>query len=112
MIFAIARNKEVPEFAISDFEIAGNIVDTCLGYMASLVSGGISETPYEDSQQKVLAFIKEHESGATATDIHQKFKSIKLKDRRDMLVDMESQELIRVEKMIGKTRPVYIYKAR
>ena len=98
MIFAIAGNKQCPTFKRWHMDIARNIVDTCLGYMIHLAEDHVSDTDYETSQQRVLVFLRSRSGGVPMTELNNKFRSIKAKERRDLLVDMINQNVISVSR--------------
>jgi hypothetical protein len=113
MVFAISENQAVPYFKPWHVEYARNIVDTCLNYMASLASESVADSEYEGLQQKVIRFLKVHKNGVTMTELNNRFRSVKSKERREMLVDMVSQGVIIIEKITDKSiRPKEIIRIK
>jgi len=110
MIFAIARNKLMPEFKKQDFEIAKKIVDSSIKYMCHLANNHISDSEYEGLQQKILKYLKTKPNGVGMTDLNNKFRSIKARERREMLADMVNQGVITIEKGGIGQRPKEIVK--
>lgn len=97
MIFAISDNGRDPRFSEYHVTIARNIVDVCMGYMVGLANGYVSDNDYEAQQQKIVKFLKTKRTGASMNELHTKFRSIKAKERRDILSDMVAQGVISVE---------------
>lgn len=111
MMFAIGRDKQFPAFSPQDFSIAAKLVDSCLAYMAFLASDHISDSAYEDDQKKILHFLKRHKNGVSITVLNNNIRSIKSRDRKDLLADMISLELIEIIEVKGKTKKGHIVKA-
>lgn len=105
MIFAIADNKQAPVFTPQHFCIATNIVDTCLGYMANLAVDHMAENDYEANQQRILNYLRGKPDGASMSELNNRFRSIKSKERRDMLIDMINQELVYIERVGDSGKP-------
>jgi hypothetical protein len=113
MIFAIARNKGYPEFQKLDFDIATNIVDTCLGYMSNLASNNMAETEHETAYIEILNYITMFNGiGVSKTALFRRFRKHKRRDMDDLISAMIDQEVITAEKgMSAKGKPCVTYKA-
>lgn len=101
MIFAIARDKENPEFQKSDFDIAKNIVDMSINYMASLVNNNMADNSYEGYYLKVLNYMEKH-NPISRSQLGQRFRSLKTKELEDILTALENNDEIR--KIVSQTR--------
>jgi hypothetical protein len=97
MIFAISDNKNDPRFSEYHVTIARNIVDVCMEYMVGLANGYVSENDYEAQQQKIVKFLRTKRKGASMSELHTRFRSIKARERRDILSDMAAQGVISIE---------------
>jgi hypothetical protein len=112
MIFAIARNLQVPTFQKEDFDVAVEIVDCSIKYMAGLVGDRMSENDYERNYVEILEFIKKAEDeGLTRSQIFRRFRKYRRKDIDDFIGGMIEQEVVTAEKVVTKTKPIVIYRA-
>lgn len=112
MIFAIARNKDKPEFEQKDFDIAQLIVESSIEYLSHLASSHMSETPQEESNNDIVNAIKDAGGKMGRRDIMRKFRKLKKRDLDDIINGLIEQEVIDTEKGIedGKGRPKTYYK--
>jgi hypothetical protein len=112
MIFAIARNKDKPEFEPQDFDIAQMIVESSIEYLSHLASSRMSETPQEETNNEVLEAIKDAGGKMGRRDILRKFRKLKQRDLDAIISGLIEQEMIEVEKSAdeGKGRPKTYYK--
>jgi len=106
MIFAIARNMQLPEMTVQDFDYAKKMVDASIAYMADLAINHMADSEYESVQQKILAYLKARpKKRASMSEISNRFRGVKMKERRDILADMAGQGVINIEIAgSGKTR--------
>lgn len=111
MIFAIGESKQYPTFSKRHIEIAKNTVDTCMAYMVSLASEHVSDSEYETIQQRILLYLKGKKDGATMSELNNNFRSVKAKERRDILIDMITQGVVTIEKEGDKQKPKEIVRA-
>jgi hypothetical protein len=107
MIFAIARNKEMPEFQAEDFEIARHIVDESIQYMTSLIGDKLPETDHEAAIIEVLAYIqKAGKAGVAKAALSNRFRKYKARDLNDILSSLIEQGAVNAEREdSGKGRP-------
>lgn len=115
MIFAIARNKEMPEMCKRDFEIARHIVDESIEYMTGLIGDKLPETDHEAAIIEVLAYVqKAGKGGITKTLLYKKFRKYKARELNDMLSSLIEQGAIESvrEDGGGSGRPSVRYVAK
>lgn len=111
MIFAIARDKDCPEFIQEDFDIAQIIVESSIEYLSYLAGDCLSETPQEESNQEIVKAIKAAGGVMGRRDIMRKFRKLKKRDLNDVLDALIEQEIIEAEKESdGKGRPKVSYR--
>lgn len=112
MIFAIARNKNKPEFEPRDFDLAQMIVESSIEYLEYLAGSHMSETPQEEGNNEVVNFIKASGGKTGRKEIMRKFRKFKKRDLDDILSGLIEQETIEAERVMpdGKGRPTTYYK--
>lgn len=110
MIFAIARNKDKPEFQAADFDIAQMIVESSIEYLTHLASHHMSETLQEESNHEVLNAIIASDGRMGRKDIMRKFRKLKKRDLDEVISGLLEQETIEVEKITEGGRPKVFYK--
>lgn len=104
MIFAIARNKEVPEFCPNDFTMASYIVDESIQYMAMLSVDHMADNGHEAQRQQVAKFIKEHgKKGVMHSVVTKRFRSIAPKDFEAVIKGLLGEDTIKIDG--GQNRP-------
>lgn len=113
MIFAIARNKTLPEFKKVDFDIAKSIVDASIHYMCNLIGENLAENDYEKSYVEILEFFKQNSPNPiTRTQLFKRFRKFKRKDMDEFISSMIEQEIVIAERESGKTKPILTYKLK
>jgi hypothetical protein len=111
MIFAIARNKEVPEMRESDFDVAVHLVDKSIHYMTSLIGDRLPETDYEGAIIEVQDFIrKAGDAGVTRTKLCTRFRKYKSREMDDIITSLLNQDMIIAERSESKTRASAVYR--
>jgi hypothetical protein len=112
MIFAIGESRQFPEMTVSNVTMARQAVDTCLDYMVSLANERVADSEYEEVQQRIIVFLKRRKKGVPMTELSQNFRSVRSRERREILADMIGQGVIEVvrEAQPNEGRPKEIVK--
>lgn len=114
MVFAVCDNKSKPVIKDWHMEVARNIVDTCLGYMANIAENCMADSDYEALQQKIIQYLSQcRRHQTTMTELNNRFRSVKSKERREALGDLVTQDIISIEKGAvkkGATRSAEVVK--
>ncbi len=113
MIFAIGESRQFPQMTVDNVTIARQAVDTCLGYMVGLANERVADSEYEEVQQRILIFLKRRKGGVSMTELSQNFRSVRSRERREILADMIGQGVIEVvrEGQSGDGRPKEVIRA-
>lgn len=107
MILAIGESRLVPSIVPAHIQIAKATVDTCMNYMVSLANERVADSDYESIQQQVLRFLKRYKNGVSMGELSQQFRSVRSRERREILADMIEQGRIEVVRVAsdGAGRP-------
>ena len=111
MMFAIARNKSRPEFDKRDFEIATEIMDGSIKYMAGLVHNNLAENDHERAYIEILEYIRAAgDEGVTKSKLFQRFRKFKRRDAEELVGAMIEQELVLADRVVTNTKAGVVYK--
>jgi len=112
MIFAIARNRECPEFKAQDFDLAQMMVESSIEYQSDLAGNHMSETQHEENHHEILNAIRKAGGKMGRRDIMRRFQKLKKRDLDEIIAGLIDQEVIETEKSAedGKGRPKTYYK--
>ena len=107
MILAIGENRMVPHMEVRHVETARQTVDTCLEYMVGLANERVADSEYEEIQQRITVYLRRHKDGVAMNELSQNFRSVRSRERREILADMMGQGVIEMLKEVreGEGRP-------
>jgi len=112
MIFAISRNKSRPTFDKRDFEIATEIMDCSIKYMAGLVHNNLAENDHERAYIEILEYIRAAgKDGVAKSALSQKFRKYRRRDAEELIGAMIEQDLVVADRVATGTKPVITYRA-
>jgi hypothetical protein len=111
MLFAIARNKQAPEFEPNDFDLAQMLVEHSIAYLCEIAKNHMAESPQEMANQEIVLELRKNKGKMTRSALMRKFRKLKKRELDDILVSMVEQEVIQTlrEDSDAQGRPKTIY---
>lgn len=100
MILAIVENPHEPIIGPGHARYAISTITACVRYSVKLCKTQMASSEYEQKQNLLVDYLKKsRKEYVTMTEINRALRSIKAKDRTDMLADMHEQGIIEIEKL-------------
>lgn len=100
MILAIVENPEQPIVAPVHARYAIATITACVRYTVKLCKSQMAASEYEMRQNLLVDYLKKcGKDYATMTEINRALRSIKAKERSEMISDMQEQGIIEIERL-------------
>jgi hypothetical protein len=107
---ACGRNFDAPEVARCDVEYATALVRYCVTTFADEIRGKLFKSQWEKMRKEIEMIIKKAGSnGITQSSLGQKTQSIKGPDKKNVIQDLVTDEVIKIKTIRGKTKPTLRY---
>jgi hypothetical protein len=100
MILAIVENPHEPVVGPGHARYAISTITACVRYTVKLCKTQMAASEYESKQNMLMDYLKKcKREYCTMTEINRALRSIKAKDRQEMIADMAEQGIINIEKL-------------
>lgn len=112
LILAVTRCPDCPVITTHDIEFGRNLVETSISYILQIADEHMSENQYESDKLKILRAIKAEQHGMQPRELSRIFRSIRVRERDELVRDLITSGLIVVETVQheGAGRPTVKYR--